>query len=167
MNWGPHIVDPAVLLAGGQVKSAYGWMKQVNDPGDVEDVFFAVLTMTDGTVVHAEHSISSRGLPSWYVQGNRGTIIAEGRGVTVYAGEPPRPTDPTDYAARRAGKPHLTRETLAPAVYGDEHQTYREVAMSLRGERDFPVAPQDALELTRVLDAIRLSARENTVVALR
>jgi len=167
LNWGPHIVDTAVLLAGSPVQSVYGWTKQVNDPGDVEDVFFAVLRLVDGTLVQAERSVSPRGLPNWYVQGSRGTIIAEGRHVTVCRGEPPRPSDPTDYAATKASEPELAHETVGPSIYGDEHQIYAEVALAVRGERPFPVTPQDALELTRVLDAIKLSARENRVVALR
>jgi len=167
LNWGPHIVDTAVLLAGGKVRSVYGWMKQVNDPGDVEDVFFAVLGMEDGAFVHVERSVAIKGLPEWYVQGDRGMIIVEGRDVSVHVGQPPRPAGPADYAGTSSSGPTVTRQSVGPAVYGDEHQIYREVALALRGDRQFPVTPEDALELTRLLDAIRLSDRENRVVVLQ
>jgi len=36
----------------------------------------------------------------------------------------------------------------------------------LRGGKPYPVKPDDALQLTRVLDAIRLSDAENRVVYL-
>ena len=167
LNWGPHLVDTAMLLAGGRARSACGWMKQVNDPGDGEDVFFALLRMDNETAVHVERSVAIKGLPDWFVQGDHGTIVAEGRQITVHAGEPPRPASPTDYAGAASAEPSVTTETVGPAVYGDEHEIYREVAIAVRGEREFPVTPADALELTRVLDAIRLSDREGRVVILR
>ena len=166
LNWGPHVVDTAVQLTGRKVRSVYAWTRQVIDPGDVEDSFFAVLTLDDGVVVHTERTVAIEGPPSWYIQGDRGTIVVRGREMTVRSAEPPAPDDPTQYSGMQTREPEVTTETVGPSAWGDEHRIYREVAQALRGGKQYPVKPLDALELTRVLDAIRKSAQNNKVVTL-
>lgn len=65
-----------------------------------------------------------------------------------------------------AGPVETIEETVEEAVYGDQNQIYAEIAAAIRGEKPFPVTPSDALELTRTLDAIRISDAENRVVTL-
>ena len=136
------------------------------DPGDVEDSFFAVLTLDDGVVAHTERTVAIEGPPSWYIQGDRGTIVVRGREMTVRSAEPPAPDDPTQYSGMQTKEPEVTTETVGPSAWGDEHKVYREVAQALRGGKQYPVKPLDALELTRILDAIRKSAQNNKVVTL-
>ena len=166
LNWGPHIVDPPVLLAGSPVKSVYARLKRVINPGDAEDMFFAILNLADGTVVQAEYTVSMEDLPEWFLQGTHGTIVVRGRNVTVRRGAPPHPTDPTQYAGMRTEDAKPREEVLGPAQYGDEVEIYGEIAAALRGERPFPVTPAHALELSRVLDAIRTASDEDRVVNL-
>lgn len=166
LNWGPHIVDPPVVLMGSRVTSVYGRMKQMINPGDVEDVFLAVINLASGAIVHAEFTISVEGPPSWVVQGDQGTIVVREDKLTVHKKRPTRPDDPTLHTTMQPEAGETTEETLAGALFGDEHQIYAEVASAVRGERPFPVTPADALELTRVLDAIRVSSEENRVVTL-
>ena len=166
LNWGPHIVDPPVLLMNSPVKSVYGRMKQTINPGDVEDVFFAVMTLADGAVVQAEYTVAVEDLPSWFIQGDRGTIVVRGNHMKVYKRTPPQPDDPTNYASMKAAEDEVIEETIEGSVYGDENEIYGEIARALRGEREYPVKPADALELSRVLDAIRTSSEENRVVTL-
>ena len=166
LNWGPHIVDPPVVLMGSPVRSVYGRMRQTINPGDVEDLFLAVMTLTDGTVVQAEYTVSVEDLPNWFIQGDRGTIVVRGRELKVYRNMPRRPEDPTDYVTMSSEEEGIVEETLEGSLYGDEHEVYAEIAGAIRGEKQFPVAPADALELSRVLDAIRIADEENRVVAL-
>jgi len=166
LNWGPHIVDPPLVLMGSPVQSVYGRMKQTINPGDVEDLFFALMTLADGTVVQAEYTVSVEDLPNWFLQGDRGTIVVRGRDLKVYRNTPRRPGDPTDYATMGAADEDVLEETLEGVIYGDEHEVYAEVARAIRGEQDFPVKPGDALELSRVLDAIRTASEEDRVVEL-
>ncbi|MFP4442240.1 MAG: Gfo/Idh/MocA family protein, partial [Spirochaetia bacterium] len=42
LNWGPHILDPPILLAGSPAAQVYGKTGKVNNPGDGEDFFFAL-----------------------------------------------------------------------------------------------------------------------------
>jgi len=166
LNWGPHIVDPPVVLMNSPVKSVYGRMKQTINPGDVEDVFFALMNLENGTVVQAEYTVSVESLPNWFLQGDRGTIIVRGDHVKIYRNTPGKPDDPTKYATMKSKDESVTEETLGGAKYGDEVHIYAEIAQAVLGEKEFAVTPGDALGLSRVLDAIRTSSEENRVVQL-
>jgi predicted dehydrogenase len=166
LNWGPHIVDPAVLLAGGKAKTVFGRMKQVINPGDVEDLFTAIVTMDNGTIVHMEYTVSPAPTPSWVVQGDRGTITVEGQKMTIRKSTPKRPTDPTRFRTMAGTDSSVIEETLEGNPYGDEYEIYKEIAAAVEEERRFAVQAEDALELTRILDAIRTSSSEDRVVHL-
>jgi predicted dehydrogenase len=166
LNWGPHIVDPPVQLMGSPVRSVYARMKQVINPGDVEDVFFGVMNLEDGTVIQVEHTIAVPPLPSWFIQGDRGTIVVNGNDFTVFKNTPASPDDPTNVGGMASSGDETIEETVEGQIYGDEDEIYAEIASALRGETPFAVTPDDALELSRTLDAIRTSSEENRVVEL-
>ena len=166
LNWGPHIVDPPIVLMNSPVRSVYSRMKQTINPGDTEDLFLALMNLADGTVVQAEYTIAVEDLPNWFIQGDRGTIVVRDRQVTIYKTTPARPGDPTQYATMKSGGDEVIQETLEGSVYGDEIEIYAEIAQALSGHREFPVAPADALELSRTFDAIRASSEQNRVVTL-
>ncbi len=167
LNWGPHIVDPPILLVGSPVKSVYGRMKQTINPGDVEDVFMAVMTLEDGTIVQVEYTISAEKLPSWVLQGDRGTIIVRGNDLAIHRAQLASAADPTQFATMQSKDDAVTHETIQGALYGAEHEIYSEVAAAIRGECDFAVKPEDALELSRILDAVRASNEQNQVIRLQ
>jgi predicted dehydrogenase len=167
LNWGPHILDSAVQLKSLPVRSVYAAMRQTLNPGDTEDLFLAVLTLADGTLITAEHTIAVEGLPDWVIQGDAGTVFVHGPRITIHRHTPTEPRDPTAHADMKASAPQTTVETVSGAAYGDEAAIYAEVARSLRGGKPFAVQPADALELTRLLDAVRASSRANRVVRLR
>jgi scyllo-inositol 2-dehydrogenase (NADP+) len=166
LNWGPHIVDSALRVKNSPVTAIYGRLRQVINPGDTEDQFLAVMTLADGTVVTAEHTIAVDVLPNWTIQGDQGTIVVHGRQAVIYPHTPPNPGDPTQYTAMQAGAGATSEETFGPAIYGDTDEIYGEIARALQGERAYSVTPADALHLTRVLDAIRHSAAENRVILM-
>ncbi len=166
LNWGMHIIDPPVLLLGGKVESVYARMKQTINPGDTEDLFFAVMTLDTGAIVHVEHTISAEPLPSWVIQGDRGTIIVHDRAMRIHRSVPPRPGDPTRFTSMAPTDKSITEEVIEGEIYGDTDEIYTEIAAALLDERPYPVTPDDALHGSRLLDAIRLSAQENRVVVL-
>jgi len=166
LNWGPHIVDPPLQVLGSPVKSVYGRMKQVINPGDVEDVFFGLLTLENGVFVQVEFTLALENLPSWYIQGDRGTIVVHGRKIKILRNTPVRPDDPTQFSTMQASQTQITEEEVGPDIYGDEHKIYVEIAQALTGERPYPIAPESALELTHVLDAIRTASEEDRGVIL-
>jgi len=166
LNWGPHIVDPPVLLLGSPVKSVYARLKQTIEPGDAEDVFLAVMTLANGAIVQAEFTIAAEPLPSWFLQGDRGTIVVHDANIRIHRGPPRQPDDPTQHDAAPSAGEQVIEETIEGSLYGDEKEIYAEVAQAIRGERPYPVTPADALQLSRVLDAIRAAGEQNRVITL-
>ncbi len=166
LNWGPHIVDPPVVLLASKVKSVYGRMKQTINPGDTEDVFLAIMTLASGAIVQVEYTIAVENLPSWFIQGDRGTIVLRGQELKIYKNTPDQPDDPTKFSSMKSSEEEIIEERIEGALYGPENQIYAEAAQAIRGERKFPVTPGDALELSRVLDAIRTASEEDRVVNL-
>lgn len=166
LNWGPHIVDPPVVLMGSPVKSVFGRLKQTINPGDVEDLFMAVMTLADGTIVQAEFTISPEEMPDWIVQGDQGTIVVSGNSLKLHRSTLSKPSDPTQFSSMKSEENVVIEETIGGALYGDEHEIYAKIAAAIRGEEAYPVRPEDALELSRVFDAIRASSEEDRIVSL-
>jgi len=165
LNWGPHLVDQPLQLAGSRVGTVYGQAGLVMNPGDAEDWFMALLTLENGVRVQVEYNIALRGLPNWFIQGDRGTIIVNGTDITVCQAKAGKAADPT--ASQRVwAEPKIVQEKVGPAIYGDEDTIYAQVAMAVKGGKDFPVTPESALYLTQVLDAIKESAARETLVRL-
>ncbi len=166
LNWGPHVIDPPILLGGGQPKTVFGRLMQTINPGDTEDVVFAVITLANGVTVQAEYTVSVVELPNWLIQGTRGTIEVRGTTIRVLGRRPVQPSDPTRYADMKAAVESTTEEKVGGAVYGDEVAVYAEIAQALQGRKPFPVTTAAALELSRVFDAVRTSHAEDRLVCL-
>lgn len=166
LNWGPHLVEPPILLAGGRPVAVHGSHGRLLNPGDAEDNFHAVIAMENGVRVHAEWSFSPRGLPNWYVQGTRGVIIAHGQKLEIISGTPQKPADPTDFKAMQ-GKPADCRtEEVGEHLFGDSKEVYADFARALTTGEPFGATANDALQIARILDAIRTSGNEQRVVTL-
>lgn len=166
LNWGPHIVDLPILMADADVADVYAWTAQTITSGDTEDVFFADVRMANGIRVQAERTVAVDFPYEWFIQGDRGTIWTKGNGITVCSGAPHQPADPTDHGAMQASSPDVRRESISGIRWGDAADIYADIAKALRGEQTYDVAPEQALELTRQLDAIRTAATLHQAVAL-
>jgi predicted dehydrogenase len=166
LNWGPHVVDPPILLLGGKPKIVYGRMAQTINPGDVEDLFLGVITLDDGTIVHAEYTIAAEPLPNWFIQGTEGTIAVHGDTLKLHRKVLRPPTDTENYSTAEASEEETREETIENHGADDAATIYADVARAIRGEQTFAVSPENALELSRVLDAIAQSSDEDRVVAL-
>lgn len=167
LNWGNHIIDPPLLVAGAPVESVYGHLRKVNNPGTAEDMFLALLHLANGALVQAEYTVTPEPLYDWFVQGTHGALVVRGKELTIHKSIPAKPDDPTQYTQMAGEEDQVSVETLEGDPYGDPAEIYTDVARALRGEAEFPVCPSDALYLTRILDAIRLSSTENRVVHLQ
>ena len=166
LNWGLHLLDPAILLAGSRPRSVYGRMMKANNPGDGEDLFLALVNLENGTLVHAEYTVAIESLPSWYVQGTRGTIVVYDHDRRVHRSTPAEPGDPTQFSTMAASNDEVIEEHLEGEVYGDTDAVYVAIAQALQGQKAYPVSTAEALALTRLLDAIRVANDENRIVAL-
>jgi scyllo-inositol 2-dehydrogenase (NADP+) len=175
LNWGPHLVDQPVQLHGGRVRSVWGDMKRLINPGDAEDQFTAVLTMDDGALVIAEFGVGAAVLPTWVVQGTRGTIVVRDMALEVHRAAAGDGAAGAGAAGAYRGEPGIVvdREDLGGGTcitmanrYGDAMAIYPHIARALRGEEPYAVSLDSALGLTRVLDAVRRSAATGAVVRM-
>jgi scyllo-inositol 2-dehydrogenase (NADP+) len=155
LNWGMHILQPVLGLAQSPLRRVFGQLQQKINPGDAEDNFLAVLEFANGVRGVGEFSQSLAPLPAFLVQGTAGTIISDGRSVTLHTQDP---SDPATAAT----------ETLAVEgkAFGDEAEIYRDIARTLLEGAPFPTPPELALEGTRALDAVRRSHERGEIVAL-
>jgi scyllo-inositol 2-dehydrogenase (NADP+) len=164
LNWGPHLVDIPLLLAGGEVVSVYGKLKQIMNPNDAEDTFQAQFQMKNGISVYTEWNFAPPGQPNWFIQGDRGSIAVHDKRVTINSGEPGLPADPTN--AKIMSEANLkTREVVIEGdLYGDSTEIYRHIAKALRKEEPYAVTPAQALQLSVYLDGIRESSLKNDII---
>ena len=68
---------------------------------------------------------------------------------------------------RSGFKTEVEEMTVGGNIYGDEYEIYRHIARVIHGEEQYFASPDDALELSRVLDAARMSSRLGQAVYLR
>jgi scyllo-inositol 2-dehydrogenase (NADP+) len=171
LNWGPHLVDQPLQLAGSPVKSVYGELKQIINPGDVEDVFFAVMKTEDDITVVSEYNIGSSKLPNWVVQGDRGTIYVKETEIEIHKANYPKIFDPSSYRNPVEIEVIIDNANGTNMVtmgnrYGDSMVIYPHIAKTIRGEESYMVSLESALNLTKLLDAIRQSSETGKVIYL-
>ncbi len=157
LNWGPHLVDQPLQLTKAPVTRVYGELRQVINPGDGEDNLRVICHTSDGVTVVSEHLIAAGPYPSWVIQGDRGTILVTGDTIHVYKAELPESFDESVYRSNTPITEYT--EQVTGGIYGDEYEIYPHIARALRGEEEYFVTLEDALRLSRVLDAARLSSR--------
>jgi len=169
LNWGPHIIDQAIQISGEKVKSVYGQLRQIINPGDVEDVFNTVLTTESGIILSCEYIIAVDKLPNWVIQGDCGTIFVKEKFIEIHQLK----SSDKDVAGEYSSKSEftVTNEDLdgdhritTGSRYGDSLVVYPEIAKAIRGEITYPVSTASALKLTKVFDAIRASSEKNQVI---
>ena len=169
LNWGPHIVDQAIQLSGETVKSVYAQLRQVINPGDVEDTFNAQLITESGIILACEYATAINKLPNWVIQGDRGTIFVKETAIEIHQVKLSDNCDATEY--RNSPEIVVTNEELTDDHritignrYGDSLAVYPEIAQALKGEITYPVTTASALQLTKIFDAIKASNQTNKVI---
>ncbi len=165
LNWGPHLVDQPLRLAGSPVVSVYGELRQIVNPGDAEDNVFVMCKTEAGITTISEYSTAVDKLPNWVIQGDGGTIFVRGNKIEINRVIYPEQVDGGEY--RSDFKKETEEVTVGGNIYGDEYEIYRHIARVLHGEEQYFASPEDALELSRVLDAARMSSRLGQAVYLR
>jgi predicted dehydrogenase len=165
LNWGPHLIDQPIRLLGKPIKSVYADMKQIINPGDAEDMYYAVMKNADGAVIISEFNIGAGDMPNWIIQGDLGTIYVRGGEIEIHRAEFPDELDGASY--RNETKITVTKESVSGDRYGDTHEIYAHIAEAVLGGAAYAVSPESALELTLVLDAVRSSSETGEVVYLK
>ena len=156
LNWGAHIVQPILDLVHSSVIRVFGQMQQTINPGDADDNFMTVLEFENGCRGIAEFTQAAMGLPSFMVQGDRGTLISNGETIELLE------SDPSD-----TRPPQRTLFPIEGKRFGDEAAIYANIAMSLREGTPFPATLEKALYGTIVLDGIRKSHTARSLMPIQ
>lgn len=166
LNWGAHLIDPPMLLAGGRPAHVFGSCRQLLNGGDAEDVFYSVVTMDNGARVQSEWSFAPQGLANWFVQGTGGCIIGNDTTLEIVSGKPARPADPTRYKDMEGDGTSRRTETVGDDIYGDPVEIYRDIAADLKGGAAYPVTEEESIRLLKIMDAIQESQATQTLIPL-
>jgi predicted dehydrogenase len=168
LDLGSHTVD-AALTAFGPVVSVYAELAAWTTAA--EDEVFLALQHAGGVRSHlGMTSVAGAPGPRTRVLGERGAYVvtefeSETAGFTPSGLSTPSPPGHTGWLVA-GGEP-----VPVPTPPGGHHQIYPAVLAALRLPADrrqaaMPVQPDDAVQVLRVLDAGRFSAREGCVVTL-
>ncbi|MFD2256909.1 Gfo/Idh/MocA family protein [Luteolibacter algae] len=157
LNWGAHLVEPPILLAGGEPRHLFGSCARVLNPGNAEDIFHCVITMENGIRIHSEWSFAPRGLANWFVQGTGGCIIGNSTTLDVITGQPSHPDDPTKVKDMEGSPSTCRTETVGEDLFGDPVAIYQDVAADLSGETPYSVSRRESIRLLALLDGIKTS----------
>jgi scyllo-inositol 2-dehydrogenase (NADP+) len=167
LDLGAHLIDQAVHLFGPPSHVYAEVAARRGTEGD--DDAFVALRHRGGTVSHLWCSaVAAVPAPRLRVQGSAAGFLVAGldpQEALLRAGE--RPTGPDFGMPAESDYPRLVRgdedEVVVP-VPGDWRRFYELLRNALTAGAPFPVDPEEALTVLRVLEAARRSARENVVV---
>ena len=155
-----HLVDSAIELFG-PVTQVYAELAARTT--FAEDDAFLALTHAGGVRSHlGALSLAAAPGPRTRVLGSTGAYVIATfeQEITAFASLADTDDEHTGWLVRGESREPVRR---APGEHAD---FYRQAADWVRGEATAPVDPADAVQVLRVLDAARVSARDGAVVRL-
>jgi scyllo-inositol 2-dehydrogenase (NADP+) len=167
---GSHLVDQAVCLFGPAAR-IYAEVDSRRAGAETDDDTFVTLTHESGVRSHLWMSaVAAQPGPRFRLLGTRAAYTKYGLDVqeeSLRAGR--RPDDPLwgREPEDRWGMLGAGGEVQpVPTILGAYEQFYEGLVRALRGKAPAPVDPDDAVAGLEVLEAAKVSAREQRVVAL-
>jgi scyllo-inositol 2-dehydrogenase (NADP+) len=173
-DWGAHLFDQAVQLAGARPLAVLGDLQFRRD-WDVETAGLAWLRYPPATggreglrYLIETGSISALPKPRWYVRGSDGAYLQYGRDAqesALHRGEVgPRIMAPEHAPRVVRYVDGAVRDVEVEQVPGDYLAYYRNVAEAIRGQAPLAVVPEDVLASIRLLTAAFQSAAAGEIV---
>jgi len=164
LNWGPHLIDQPLDLIGEPVELVYGDLKQVINPGDSEDMFFAIFKTKSGVSITAEFGIGAKILPDWMIQGDKGTLVLNDGKLTAHVAIYSEEIDTKAYRGKVDVKEIVLAENVSNHAYGDADEIYAHIVQVLKGQCEYAVSMSDIIMLTKILDAVRESSSSGRII---
>ena len=169
LNWGPHIVDHAVILLGDEVKEQYGHMQRSSGGGDREDHFSLHLIGENGRKVNVWISGSSalNNGRTFTVYGNRGAMICHDRQVTLKYIKPdqvmPEVVSSEETPVNQWGKTGTFEAAIKPEWVTEEYELeafdgpvmWNKLYDDYRGIAPYPVTFDEARRYMKVITKLR------------
>ncbi len=174
LNKGPHIIDHALLFLDSPVTAVWGDLKRISSVGDAEDHVKIMLRGENKRLIDLEiSSATAMSEPMYFIRGSRGTLTCDGNKIRL------RYLDPEVKLTRRRAKsstPELgsfgTKEEL-PWVDEERdvndanapHQIWDYLFASVREGAPYPITLEQALEVMKVISAVRKGTTFETAAA--
>jgi predicted dehydrogenase len=158
-DWGPHLADQILNLAGEYPASITGALQSGIWTTEVDDHFFALLKFPDGLIAQIEASNNSRITgPRWCVIGTRGTLLVRGCDSPIW-----------DEAELVIEKPNGQKEKQNFKLQGRgvgeiNGGFYENLAHYLDGSKIEFTHMLEASDVVRLLEEIKLSSNENRTI---
>ncbi len=159
LDLGSHLVDQAIRLFGRPVH-VHGEVERRRPEAEVDDDAFVALRHPGGQISHLWMSAVAGALgPRYRVLGLAGAYVKWGldpQEEQMSAGRMPGDPGYGEEPSERWGRIHRGEQSEAvPTERGDYPAFYVEVARSIRGGTDPPVALAEAVEVMEVLESAR------------
>jgi predicted dehydrogenase len=159
LNWGPHLIDHALLLLDAPVVSIWSDLRKLTARGDAEDHVHLILTAENGRVCDLEISGGvALPEPEWAIHGDRGSLTCTGPALTIRHLDPDfkpprsRATTGTPLGYAGGGLPWVQRTVEVTAEdHGGPDALWDAVHATIRRGRKFPITLEHALEVMRVI----------------
>ncbi len=169
---GSHLVDQAYHLLG-PVMRVYAEVDFMPFDDELNDAFYFCLEHASGVISHINGFMEQHAPgPRFKVDGTEGSFTIEGLDVQTeqaFARRTPA-TEGDKWGVEDPSRwgwiQRQDQRQSYPSERGCWDQFYKRLLAAFEGRGPAPVDPLDAIEVTRILDAARISARERRIVPL-
>lgn len=171
LNWGPHIIDHAVILLGAPVLNQFGAMQRSAAGGDREDHFSLHLIGENGRKVNVWISGASalNNGRTFTVYGNRGAMVCHDQNVKLRYIDPkqvlPEVVADRETPGNSWGKTGTFEAEIKPDWIEEEYEVpalhfgeamWCEVYKDFRGNKNtYPIKNEEVREYMKVLSRLR------------
>lgn len=160
LNWGPHCIDWGLRFIGGRAAEIRAELRRVVCAGDAEDYVKVLMTGPGGAVADIEiNSGAVFSQPLLWVQGTRGSISLDWSNYKLKhlaaIPEPVEASPETPSNTAGFGNPETLQWTEASGpIQVKNPQTFWDAVYDrLAADKPFPVTPEQAREVIRVIEA--------------
>jgi scyllo-inositol 2-dehydrogenase (NADP+) len=154
-NWGPHLLDQALVLGDHRPVSVFANLQQRINPGDVEDHFKVGIEFEENLTATVEYSAAALcRLPRWQILCDKSAVLfPDGTAGILYE--------------RKGNDTVETRIPVSGDFHGQTAAFYRKLHDHLRNGAPAFVTPEQAAMVVRVIEAAKQSHREGRSINVK
>ncbi|MFW6303979.1 MAG: Gfo/Idh/MocA family protein, partial [Candidatus Sumerlaeota bacterium] len=167
LNWGPHVLDHALIFLDSPIESLWSHMTKKTAAGDAEDTIRIIMKGEKDRTVEVHISAAAAITCDQYVIfGTKGALTCDGQNIRV------RYLDPDNKLPRRTvirGTPPMEggfnypddlqwvekEFPVAPELDVTTDSIWEYLYYSIRNRRKFPISLDHAIDIMRVVDMVK------------
>lgn len=162
LNWGPHVVDWAMQLAGTPEGGIWSELRRIAAAGDAEDYVKIVFQGSFGAIVDIEIGGSAIAQTPWHIIGQYGTLEIDEKNARLRYYHP----GGCDMVEADAGTPQAQagfgndeklpwEEEAIPLDSIEKQDLWESLYRSVRHGDPYPVSSGQVLETMRLIDLVK------------